>query len=199
MTFLEGLSEDAEVYIVYPLNVTLSDGTQQTINSEEEFYELYESCESSDGDVVDCFTLNFPLTALDSKGNEVTVNSEQELYSLDLVDFAYPISVTLLDGSVVTVNSSDEFDSLYNDCYGIDDCEDCDTTCFEIVFPFSVASQSGDLVTFSDYDQLLDFLDQLTENDTFVIQYPISVEFEDGTQQSVGSDEELEALYEICE
>ncbi len=72
-------------------------------------------------------------------------------------------------------------------------------TCFEIVFPYSLVDQSGALVTLNDYDELMSFLDQLSEDDTFVIQYPITVEFEDGTQQSVGSDEELEALYESCE
>ncbi len=200
LDYIDSLSDDAQISIVYPLSVTLSDGSVQTINSEEEFYYLLASCEmGEDGPGGDCFTVNFPITAYNAQGNTVTVNSEQELYSLDLVGFVYPISVTLADGSTVTINSSEDFDSIYNDCYGIDDCENCVATCFDIVFPFAVVTQSGTVSSFNDYDELMGFLSQLSEDDSFVIQYPITVEFEDGTQQSVGSDSELEVLYDSCE
>ena len=40
---------------------------------------------------------------------------------------------------------------------------------------------------------------QLTEEDFCVISYPITVQFEDGTQQTANSDEEFDALYDACE
>jgi len=71
--------------------------------------------------------------------------------------------------------------------------------CFEIVFPSSFVVNDGNLETINDYDYLWDFLSGLTEDDTFVVSYPITVEFEDGSQQTANSDEELAALYEDCE
>ena len=207
--FLENLTEESEVYIEVPFDVTMADGSQQTISTYEELEELFEDCyDFDDGDDDDdddddyeeeCFELNYPLTAQGSDGNEVVVNSEQDLYNFEFVGFVYPISVTLTDGSVVAVNSPQEFDTLYNDCYDIDDCDDCEEQCFEIVFPFSLVSGNGTVETFNGYDGLMEFLSQLTEEDSFMISYPITVEFEDGTQQTANSDEELDALYNSCE
>lgn len=206
IAFLETLDYDAEVYIEVPFDVTFADGSQLTINNYEEFEIILNDCYSDynyDDDYDDyeeeCFELNYPLTAVDHEGNQVTVNSEQDLYNFEFAGFVYPISVTLSDGSQVSVNSPQEFDSLYNDCYDIEDCYDCETQCFEIVFPFSFVSENGIVDTVNNYDELYDFLSQLSEDDTYMISYPITVEFEDGTQQTANSDEELAALYESCE
>jgi len=204
LTFLETLTEESEVYIEVPFDVTLADGSQQTISTYEELEELFEDCYDFDDDddndyEEECFELNYPLTALDYDGNEVVVNSEQDLYNFEFVGFVYPISVTLTDGTQATVNSPQEFDTLYNDCYDIEDCDDCEEQCFEIVFPFSLVSGNGTVETFNGYDGLMEFLSQLTEEDSFIISYPITVEFEDGSQQTANSDEELDALYESCE
>jgi hypothetical protein len=109
------------------------------------------------------------------------------------------MSVTIIDGSQVTVNSPQEFDTLYNDCYDIEDCDECEEQCFEIVFPFSFVSENGIVDTVNNYDELFDYVSQLSDDDTCMISYPITVQFEDGTQQTANSDEELEALYASCE
>ena len=198
--YFESLTINSAIIIEVPFDVTLADGTQQTITTYDEFFMLIDSCYgASQGPSDECFQLDFPLTAHDSDGNEVTVNSEQELFSFDFSGFVYPISVTFMDGTQETINSSEEFDALYNDCYGIEDCDDCGYVCFEIVFPFSFVSGDGNPEVINDYDELWDFLSGLTEDDTFVISYPITVEFEDGSQQTANSDEELAALYESCE
>jgi len=206
IAFLETLDYDAEVYIEVPFDVTFADGSQLTINTYEEFEIILNDCYSDydyDDDYDDyedeCFELNYPLTAVYYDGNQVTVNSEQDLYNFEFAGFVYPISVTLTDGSQVSVNSPQEFDTLYNDCYDIEDCYDCDVQCFEIVFPFSFVSENGTVDTVNNYDELFDFLSQLSDDDTCMISYPISVEFEDGSQQTANSDEELAALYESCE
>ena len=198
--YLDALSGSSAIIIEVPFDVTLADGTQQTITTYDDFFALISSCfQGEQGPSDECFQLDFPLTAHDSDGNEVTVNSEQELFSFDFSGFVYPISVTFMDGTQETINSSEEFDALYNECYGIEDCEDCGYVCFDIVFPFSFVVNDGNLETINDYDELWNFLSGLTEDDTFVISYPITVEFEDGSQQTANSDEELAALYESCE
>ena len=210
--YLNDLEFDSDFFIEVPFDVTLSDGSQQTITSYEALEMLLEACygfddfddDFDDGfddgfDEDECFVLNYPLTALDFDGNEVTVNSEEDLYTFEFAGFVYPISVTLTDGTQQTINSSQEFDSLYNDCYDIEDCYDCGELCFEIVFPMTFVSENGTVVTVSDYDELWDFISQLTEEDVFVVSYPITVQFEDGTQQTANNDEEFEALYAACE
>jgi len=202
--FLENLTEESEVYIEVPFDVTMADGSQQTISTYEELEELFEDCYDYDDDYDDeydeeCFELDYPLTAQDYDGNEVVVNSEQDLYDFEFAGFVYPISVTLADGTQATVNSPQEFDTLYNDCYDIEDCDDCEEQCFEIVFPFSFIIEDGSIIEVNDYDELWDFLSQLTEEDTCIISYPLTVQFEDGTQQTANSDEDLDAFYESCE
>lgn len=205
--FLETLDFDSEVYIEVPFDVTFADGSQQTINTYDAFeiilddcYSDYDNNDDYDDDYEEeCFELNYPLTAVDYEGNEVTVSSEQDLYNFEFAGFVYPISVTIIDGSQVTVNSPQEFDTLYNDCYDIEDCDECEEQCFEIVFPFSFVSENGIVDTVNDYDELFDYVSQLSDNDTCMISYPMTVQFEDGTQQTANSDEELEALYDSCE
>ncbi len=197
--YFENLTSGATFSIDLPFSVTLADGNQQTISTFDEFYTLISDCINSIDSPDACFDLNFPLTALDMNGNEVTVNSEQDMFTVQLAGFVYPISVTLSDGTQVDINSAEDFDSLYNDCYGIEDCDDCGVLCFEVVFPFTFVSDSGDIQTINDYDQLWAFLSSLTEDDTYVISYPVNVEFEDGSQQTANSDEEFAALYDSCE
>tara|TARA_Y100000385_G_C13066602_1_gene627012 strand:+ start:842 stop:1765 length:924 start_codon:yes stop_codon:yes gene_type:complete len=207
--FLESLDYDSNAYIEVPFDVTFSDGSQQTINNYEEFEIILDDCysdydDNDDNDIgggyeEECFELNYPLTAFDYQGNEVVVYSEQDLYNFEFAGFVYPISVSLIDGTQATVNSPEEFDALYNECYDVDECYDCDVQCFEIVFPFSLVSNDGTVETFDNYDELFDFLNLLTENDIYMISYPLTVEFEDGTLETVNSDDEFEALYESCE
>ena len=205
--FLETLDFDSEVYIEVPFDVTFADGSQQTINTYDAFEIILDDCYSDydhnddydDDYEEECFELNYPLTAVDYEGNEVTVSSEQDLYNFEFAGFVYPISVTIIDGSQVTVNSPQEFDTLYNDCYDIEDCDECEEQCFEIVFPFSFVSENGIVDTVNNYDELFDYVSQLSDDDTCMISYPITVQFEDGTQQTANSDEELEALYDSCE
>ena len=202
--YLQNLSYESEVYIQVPFSVSYADGSQQTINTYEEFQVIIENCYGDYDDDYDdyeeeCFELNYPLNALDHNGNEVIVYSEQDLYNFEFAGFSYPISVTLIDGTQVTVNGYQEFDSLYNDCYDIEECDDCEEQCFEIVFPFSFIYGDDTIVDVNDYDELWDFVSQLTEEDTCVILYPLTVQFEDGTQQTANSDEELDAFYESCE
>lgn len=205
--FLETLDFDSEVYIEVPFDVTFADGSQQTINTYDAFEIILDDCYSDydhnddydDDYEEECFELNYPLTAVDYEGNEVTVSSEQDLYNFEFAGFVYPISVIIIDGSQVTVNSPQEFDTLYNDCYDIEDCDECEEQCFEIVFPFSFVSENGIVDTVNNYDELFDYVSQLSDDDTCMISYPITVQFEDGTQQTANSDEELEALYASCE
>lgn len=185
---------------VFPVTVTLEDGTTVTVADHMGFIALIEDCIGDDVVVGDeCFTFNFPITVETIDGNTVVVNDELELYSVpDAIGFVFPISVTTANG-VVTINDDADFDALYNDCYDIEPCDDCGTNCFEIVFPITLVDDSGNITTVNDDDEFFAYLDGLGNDTFFTITYPMNIEYEDGTQATINSDEELDAAFDECD
>jgi len=189
---------------VFPMNVLL-EGETVTLNDMYEFFGALEACfgpfDDSDEPVdptddIACFSLNFPVTAIDCDGSEIVLESEGDLIYNCTTDFVYPLSVTLEDGSEATINSDEEFDELYNDCYGIDDCEDCAPVCFEILFPISFTSESGEVATVNSPEELAELFEN--SNEGLTVNYPVNVALEDGSVEAINSDEEFEALFESC-
>jgi hypothetical protein len=187
---------------VFPLTVTTADGTVVTVADELGLIQLIEDCY---GDIIviggsdDCFTFNFPLGVLTDDGSVVTVNDPFELFTVEnAVGFDFPISVTTADGNVVTINDDAGFDTLYNDCYDIDPCNDCGTNCFEIVYPLNLIDDSGNVTTINSDDEFITFLDGLPNDAFFVPTYPMTIEYEDGTQATINSDDELTAAFDAC-
>jgi len=199
---------NAGYYITFPITITDADGDVETIDDEEDLIDELEDCLGEEivtyGD--DCFEFVFPLGVVTSNGNVVTVNDELELFSLaDAVGFDYPISVTAQTATgavVITINDDDEFDDIYNDCYDIEPCDDCDEdydNCFEIVYPITLVQNNGTVVTINDDDEFVVFLSGLSDDDYFVPGYPMTIEYDDDTLVTINSDEELEAAFDACE
>ncbi len=118
--------------IAYPLNLLLTDGSVVTVNSDEELMALFENCYGDGGGlgIEDCLSFNYPITIVLPDGVSAAVNSDDELMNTVMGWFEenpdseeeptldYPVSVTLTaDGSVVTVNSDEELDAIFNECY----------------------------------------------------------------------------------
>lgn len=186
------------VAFVFPVTITMADGSTVVISDEMGFIAAIEDCI---GDIAvgnECFTFNFPLNVETVDGSIVTVNDELELYSVsDVIGFSYPISVTT-DNGVVTINDGADFDALYNDCYDIDPCGDCGTNCFEIVYPINLVNDDGTVTTVNDDDEFYTFLGGLAGNAYFVPTYPMNIEYGDGTQTTINSDDELVAALADC-
>ncbi|WP_420571483.1 hypothetical protein [Kordia sp.] len=186
--------------LVFPVTVTLADGSSVVVNDEMGLIAIIEDC-IDDIDVGnECFSFNFPLTVETADGNTVVVNDELELYSVpNAVGFVFPITVTTANG-VVTINDNAGFDALYNECYDIDPCDDCGTNCFEIVFPLTLVDDSGNIVTVNDEDEFLTYLNNPagTAGTFFTITYPMTIEYADGTQATINSDDELTAAFDAC-
>ncbi len=187
---------------VFPLNITLVNGTTSTIDSLDALFTAIIECE--DGDINDpngsseCFEFNFPLGVVLDSGQTVEVNSQEELFSIpNAVDFAYPITVTLTNGTVATINDPGAFDGLYNTCYEIDD--DIEDNCFEIVYPLNLIQDNGTITTVNNDDEFNDFIESLGAEDFFTLTYPINVvDLETEEQQTVNNDDEFIALLENC-
>ncbi|MEO1031297.1 MAG: hypothetical protein AAFX55_07815 [Bacteroidota bacterium] len=99
------------------------------------------------GGGVECFELNFPVSVITENGDVITINSEEELatalYDVYVFDFVYPITVTLGDETVVTINDPEDIEDILEDCYDDyddyddDECEECedqpiDPVCIEM-------------------------------------------------------------------
>ena len=123
-------SSNEDPTLSYPVNVLLTqDGSSVSINDDDQLEDLFEYCEEQDG--VNCFTFNWPLSILFPDGSIVEINSLDE--GEDIVDawydanpnvtedveLVFPFDVTLLDGTVQTINSEDEFDTfIEEECDG---------------------------------------------------------------------------------
>lgn len=178
-----------------------------------------------------CFTFNFPLELALEDGNTVTVADEDALNDafLDaeaagnfIADFVYPLSLTLADGSETSV---DDFESLMEvliGCFGdFEDWEDEDWgdegdwddhggcpgdfdfagPCFELVYPFTVVSGSGETEV-ADEEAFGEFLVNLNPTDSvpFRFAFPFSVQLSDDESiVEINSDEDLNSVLEGCD
>jgi len=202
--FINGLDPNTPYNFMYvfPLNITLEDGTQSTLDSLDALVETLFACEDIDMDSpngsLECFEFNFPLSVVLESGQTIEINSQEELFSIpDAVDFVYPITVTLDDSTVITINDSDAFDELYNTCFNIDTNDE--DICFEIVYPLNLIQDNGTITTVSNDDEFNDFIESLGEDDFFTLTYPIHVvDLETDTEQTINNDDEFIALLDNC-
>ncbi|MEQ6123822.1 hypothetical protein AAON49_06455 [Pseudotenacibaculum sp. MALMAid0570] len=203
--FYENLTANAQPDFIYPIQIELEDGSQQTINSQAELEAAFINCIGNA--IQECFTFNFPITVTDGNGNNTVVNNEGELityfYNIgpnDEPDFVYPISVTKTsDNSVVTINNDEDFDDLYEDCYGIEDCGDFDEfDCFTFQYPITATSAANGSVTINSDEDLDNYFDSLGDNEEPQFNFPLTIVFDDGTEKQINTLEELEDEFYEC-
>lgn len=128
--------------IQFPYSVTTEDGTIVEITSSEELKALISGCVQDGGGTghgpgkgghgpgkgghgKPCFTVNFPVTVTTANG-EVTLADKDALKELlkslkgtgSKPQFVFPISITLEDGTVQTVNSAEELKAIKEACRG---------------------------------------------------------------------------------
>jgi hypothetical protein len=204
VSYYESLGDNAEPDFVYPIMIQYEDGTQLQIDTLEDLENAFDECYD---DFDDCFTLNFPVTLTDESGNNVTVNSEQELsdfWDANATDtfeptFVYPITVTLTaDGSQLTINNDEEFDDLFEECYDFEDCDYDDFGCFTFQYPIEASSVATGTISINSDDELFDYFDMLGDDEDPQFTFPLSILYEDGTEQQVNSLEELEDAFDAC-
>ena len=107
----------------YPVEISFEDGSLTTINSEDEMRETKDSCFDR------CIEFVYPITFILPDESTVTVVNDSEESWLELKDWyeenpsvefewniQYPVDVRLYDGSIETVNSLSEIESLKQGC-----------------------------------------------------------------------------------
>ena len=144
--------DDDTLEISFPVTIILSDFSEVTINSQEEFEDFADDCvgENEFDDDIECLDFVYPITAsVFNSNNElidtITFNSDKDLYVFidnleddDIVGIDFPITVVLSDGTEVSVSDLDDLEDLIDDyeddCdedddydYNDDDCDNCST------------------------------------------------------------------------
>lgn len=213
---------------VFPINVTLKDGTTKAISSEEEIEVLEKDCYGDYGDwegewededwddFGECYSIVYPVQVTNPDGTIQTYNSDEELFK-GLDDWynanpdseeepmpVYPIEVVLEDGTTQTINSDEEGEDLEDSCYGDYD----DDICFELVFPITLTPSDSTTIQVNDEDELedaletifkdIDEIDDIDEATIIAMVTPFDIQYEDGTTATINSIEDLEAAIFKC-
>ncbi|MBK9014045.1 MAG: hypothetical protein IPM82_08120 [Saprospiraceae bacterium] len=204
--------------IVYPLSVTLEDGTTHSVATEAELIALLEDCIEVDIDLgwEDCFTIQYPVTVLYPDGTTATVGSDQELgeamyewsenHPTDTLypTIAFPINVILADGTPVSVADEAGINALFEECFGTWEPEEPTGICFEYVFPVTVALPDGTTATANSYEELdqvfTAWFEAHPENPSEfpTIAYPMNLQLENGELVTVNNDDEFYAIIDDC-
>ena len=118
------LNNDQDTVVLqFPLRVRLSNYTEATVTNQTEYNAILNACtsaEASGQDAISSVNISFPITILTynlslQQTGSVAITSEQQLYtymsnvsSTELFSVKYPISLTIADGTKMTVSSDAE-------------------------------------------------------------------------------------------
>ena len=116
-----------DIEIVFPITLILLNYSEVVVNNLQELEQILGQCQGNNNRI-DCVDFIYPITVF--RYNENTENSDtiildddEEMYVLlsnlqegDHITFQYPISVILLDGSVVEIDNNDELEDILNGC-----------------------------------------------------------------------------------
>ncbi|OYU80832.1 MAG: hypothetical protein CFE23_07660 [Flavobacterium sp. BFFFF1] len=204
--------------IQFPFQVQ-EEMTITTINNEDEFMALVQSCgfDTIDEDiyVFNCYQAVYPFSVINQDNQTIVINNETDLYNLFaspnsnsddyIVDFVYPISL-IKDNQTVQANNIYELFDLMDQCEGDTDC-----ICTADYNPVCVNDGMGGVITFG--NQCLATCAGYTEADfvdcgiispanfggllgtCFQLSYPVQVAYQ-GALVTVNNDGELLQYYD---
>ena len=146
----ESDDDDNTVEIIFPIQIRFNNHVTMQVNNQSEFNGHRGNChgENERDDDIECLDFQYPITAtiydtVTEQTSSITVNNDKQLHdfledidSEDVVSINFPISVILSDGTVVSVDSLNELETVIenskDDCdedddydYDDDDCQNC--------------------------------------------------------------------------
>jgi hypothetical protein len=122
----------------FPITIILIDYTEVLINSETQLNSYVMDCngENEDDDDIECLDFNYPISFTTYNNiteviDALTLNTDRELYKFikalnenTIVNIIFPISVTLFDDTLMTINTLDELQIVLEDA--INACDEDD-------------------------------------------------------------------------
>lgn len=133
--FDEFTNDNDTLDIVFPITIILSDFTEITIESQSQLQEYINLC-SEDDDDIECIDFQYPITfsIFDSQNNQIStiiIHSDEEMYNFiddldesDIVNFSFPITVVLSDGTTITINNLSDLEDTIEDAINLCDEDD---------------------------------------------------------------------------
>ena len=159
-----------------------------------------------------CFELIFPITFIMPDASSIIIEEDDD-YAMLRYWYAnnldtevkpvleYPVNIIYKDGNTEIVNNSGEMQSKKINCRDWDK-EEKDWECFSIVYPITFNMPDGSIISMSGYDDWTDLKNWYGQNSDIkeypAINYPIQINYKDGSNKLINSDEEMSAAKQSC-
>lgn len=191
---------------VYPLTVTMPDGSPITLLDEDD-WENVEAWYDANPTEVNEPTLPFPLDLIDPDGNLLTVNDLYEMdaafascYSqewiIECYEFVFPLTVILPDASTITLADEDDWGNV-DAWYQANPTATGEPT---LSYPIDLIDEDGNVETVTSPGELEALFESCVlegEFDPcFELVFPITISMPDGTSVSVNDEAEMESAIE---
>jgi hypothetical protein len=169
--------------------------------------------DGSDDNIIDnasCISIQLPVTVI-VDGIEIIVDSPEDFETIediydefdddeDILDIIFPVTIILSDFTELVINNLEELEDLADDCEGENEFDD-DIECADIKYPvtasvFNTNNEVIETLTFSNDQELYEFVDELDEDDVVQVNFPITVILFDGTEVQTSNLDELEDILE---
>lgn len=204
--------------IIFPIDVTLADGSNTTLNSPEELKKLTESCLPDRPKPSTCYKVIFPVKVKMNDGNIVTINNPEEFATLlkrwrennpdadKHPEIVFPYVIEKGDGSKVTLNGVEDLRKILAECKPGPDRPSIGPDprpCFRIVFPDTIQHPDGSTAVAKDAE---DFAKQTlawrkdhpAATGVTIVKIPFSIVYRDSTQAVIATHEDLRKANAKC-
>lgn len=209
---------DRRPKLIFPIEVTLSDGSNTTINSAEELKRLIESCLPDRPTPTPCYKVIFPVKVKMPNGNVVTINNPEEFATLlkrwrennpdpdNHPEIVFPYVIEKGDGIKVTLNGVEDLRKILAECRPGPDRPNPGPDlrpCFRIVFPDTILHPDGSTAVATDPE---DMAKQAlawrrahpAANGVTVVKLPFNIVYRDSTTAVIATGEDLRKANAKC-
>lgn len=189
---------------------------EDSLNSNSNIANLILKTVSNDGsndniiDKSNCFNIDLPVTVT-ANSQKIDINSKEDYKIIeyifdeddndsDDINITFPITISLKDHSKVTVNNYAELLSYSNNCNGENELDD-DIECLDLKYPIAISifnkgNELIDVTTVNSDKDLYQFVNNLTEDDLVIINFPIVIILSDESELIIDNLTELETIIE---
>ena len=204
--------------LIFPIEVTLQNGSNATINSPEELKRLIESCLPDRPEPTLCYKVIFPVQVKLPNDSTITINSAEGFAALlkrwrnsnhnadKHPQIVFPYGVEKADGTKVRVSGPEDLRKILAECKPGPDRPNPGPElrpCFRIVFPDTIQHPDGSTAVATDAE---DFAKQTlawrrahpAANGATIVKIPFSIIFRDSTVAVIASAEDLRRANAKC-
>jgi len=168
-----------------------------------------------------CYEFVFPVTVNFPDASSASADSYEALGQIisewkesnpdaeEKPGLEFPVELTTDEGEIVTVESREELGQLRKECRrehrkGKGPRRFFKRACFDLVYPVSIEFPNGSILEATSQSTLKNAIRAWKKstdgsNGRPMLVYPVTVEYEDGTQTTVNDRDELKALKDTCE